>query len=238
MLVIGTNAGGILTGFNDDDVIIGRGGDDDIYANGGNDRVFAGAGDDIVTAGEGDDLVYGDSGNDELRGGDGNDNLFGGTGDDILAGQQGLDNVTGGTGADTFVLTGRYDTEEVFDAYGMEGISNGTTITDLDMSGEGDNFFMDGFSNAMADAGLLGQRIENFDDFVDFVNASGGVTEFQNNSVVFTITDDDGDVHAVRLMGYDADDFAVEDEEIVDGGYDGCFEIFIDDEAIDICAIT
>lgn len=203
-VVIASSSGGILRGFNGNDVLIGRGGDDIILANGGDDRIFAGGGDDSVSAGAGNDLVNGDAGDDDLRGGEGNDHLFGGSGDDVLAGQDGADILTGGTGADVFVLSSRYD---------AEGGTFGTTITDLDFNGDGDGFFLDGFSGAVADAGLLGQRITTQEDFVDFVNAAGGATDFQGNSVSFTVVDDDGDSHSIRVFGFDEDDFAEGEEE-------------------------
>jgi len=99
-ILIGSDYGDTIRGFDGNDVLIGKGNDKD----GGIDLLIGGSGDDILI---GDSGTVSDptaenlsDGTDHLFGGTGDDQLYGGGGDDELQGGDGHDILDGGSGFD------------------------------------------------------------------------------------------------------------------------------------------
>lgn len=90
-VLVGTEAGETLTGYDVADVIDGLGGEDDISGHDGADVLSGGAGNDRLDGDNGADQLLGGSGQDRLYGEDGNDVLVGGTEGDLLDGGLGSD---------------------------------------------------------------------------------------------------------------------------------------------------
>ncbi|MCF7544292.1 calcium-binding protein [Pseudomonas petrae] len=94
-LLLGTEEGDSIQGYDTSDKLIGFG---------GNDTLSGLAGDDNLEGGDGKDTLSGGDGNDMLFGGADNDSLYGGAGDDVLDGGAGSDALEGGYGSDTYVF--------------------------------------------------------------------------------------------------------------------------------------
>lgn len=212
-VIVADPAGGTITGTTGDDLLRGLAGDDLMYAgagndnlhgNAGDDRMYGGNGDDNLNGGSGEDILFGENGDDRLSGASGDDDLRGGDGDDLLLGQDGKDILTGGAGADTFVFSKKDTDETVF----LAGITadNADTITDLSFA-EGDAIRLEGFSALRAASGISGIEVNDMAELAMLVGSADSVSDFQNNSLVLTITDDDDGTHIIRLMGYSELDF-------------------------------
>ncbi|XWK90520.1 MAG: SBBP repeat-containing protein [Phormidium sp.] len=195
-----------LSGSTDDDVIFGGEGNDLLHGNTGKDFIFAENGNDTLYGGQGqdylfgeagDDLVFGDLGNDFLCGDDGNDTLYGGNGtdvsdsdndeicggigDDLIFGNQGTDWLNGGSGKDSI--------------YGGKGDDTliGGDDNDL-LSGDAGNDSISGGNGSdqfVLASGKGSDVITDFQDGVDFIALSGGLTFAQlaftqsgNNTVI------------------------------------------------------
>lgn len=103
-LIIGTNSGDLMDGYDHAVEVQGLGGNDQIRGSSYNDVLKGSGGNDMLSAGAGNDVLNGGAGNDILFGDAGNDRLLGGRGDDYLAGGSGNDILYGGAGADVFVF--------------------------------------------------------------------------------------------------------------------------------------
>jgi Ca2+-binding RTX toxin-like protein len=98
IVVVGTDAGETLTGWDGIDRLEGGAGNDTLNGGAGSDTLLGGAGNDVLHASSGDDLLDGGDGDDTLDGGgSGASHLIGGAGNDVL---------TTGTGARGSVLEG------------------------------------------------------------------------------------------------------------------------------------
>ncbi|MCE3605496.1 putative Ig domain-containing protein [Massilia sp. P8910] len=101
----------------------------DIKGGNRNDSLFGGGGADIIDGGAGDDHLEGNDGADVLSGGVGKDKLLGGSGDDKLDGGAGNDLLNAGEGNDTYVFSGDYGNDTIYDLGGMGHIQiDGVTI--------------------------------------------------------------------------------------------------------------
>ena len=88
--MIGGNAGGLISGTDENDQIFGNGGNDILYGNGGADRIWGGQGDDVIDGGDGRDVLSGGRGADTF----------------VLGSRDGIDNVTDFTvGEDTLAIS-------------------------------------------------------------------------------------------------------------------------------------
>ena len=116
-----------LAGGSGDDILFGEHGTDTLLGEDGNDYLSGGDGDDtLLSGGAGDDVIEGGLGQDTLRGDSGNDTLSGGAGDDILLsggagndyliGGAGNDHLEGGTGSDTYIFSGDFGQDTVYEA--------------------------------------------------------------------------------------------------------------------------
>jgi serralysin len=122
-LILGNQAGNILSAGGGRDLIYGNLGADIIYGNQGQDTLFGGQDTDHMFAGKdadvaygnlGDDQIYGNMGDDDLFGGAGSDFIHGGQGDDLITGGLGNDVLIGGLGADTFVFRPGHGADLIF----------------------------------------------------------------------------------------------------------------------------
>ena len=200
--VAGGSEDDLIYGQDGDDVLIGAGGNDDMYGYGGNDRLYGGADDDTLRGGDGNDQLNGEKGNDSIIGGKGVDQLYGSEGNDTLLGTEGLDFLSGGADADQFVLQSQ-DADAPIN-YAGHTVDNADVITDLSFA-EGDIIRLLGFDNVLAEAGI-DQNIDTMLELSALAGAADSVEDFQSNSVVMTITDDDGASHLLRLMDYSVAD--------------------------------
>ncbi|WP_187363406.1 putative Ig domain-containing protein [Massilia frigida] len=101
----------------------------DITGGGRDDSLFGGGGADIVNGGAGDDHLEGNDGADVLNGGTGKDKLLGGSGDDKLDGGVGNDLLNAGEGNDTYVFSGDYGNDVIYDLGGVGHVQiDGVTI--------------------------------------------------------------------------------------------------------------
>lgn len=187
-----------LSGSTDDDFIFGGSGNDLLFGNTGIDFIFAEDGNDTVFGGQdqdfifgeaGDDLVFGDRGNDLICGDEGNDTLYGGNGIDLsdpdideICGGKGDDLIFGNLGKDW--LSGDSGNDSIYGGKGDDTIIGGD---DNDfISGDLGNDFLsggDGSDRFVLASGKSGDVILDFQDGVDFIALSGGLT-FQQ--LVFT----------------------------------------------------
>ncbi|WP_024671377.1 calcium-binding protein, partial [Pseudomonas tremae] len=117
-LLLGTEEGDSIQGYDTGDKLIGFG---------GNDTLSGLAGDDNLEGGDGKDTLSGGDGNDMLFGGADNDSLYGGAGDDVLDGGAGSDALEGGYGSDTYVFR-KGSGQDVIRNY----VYNDTTLGKLD----------------------------------------------------------------------------------------------------------
>lgn len=193
-LIAGTPEADVLVGTAEADTIMGREGNDRLHGHRGNDNLQGEAGNDYLNGEAGDDFLSGGEGNDELYGSDGNDTLQGG---------QGRDYLTGGVGADQFIFSSD-DAGATFDYSGFS-IENVDVITDLSF-GEGDVLVLQGFDNLISAAGIDGM-IDTMLELSALAGAADSILDLQSNSVVITMTDDNGASHLLRLMNYSTDDF-------------------------------
>jgi Ca2+-binding RTX toxin-like protein len=148
-----------------DDWLWGDAGDD--YLSGGpeNDRLFGGDGNDGFSGSFGADLIEGGAGNDNLGGGAGKDTLRGDDGQDTLGGGDGDDWQDGGTGDDFIAAGAGHDT--LFGGEGADRLVPGVG-NDVMWGGTGaDTFVFSGWAGAETD------RIGDFDDGIDRINAQG-----------------------------------------------------------------
>ncbi len=72
-----------------------------------------------LTGDAGSDYLIGSTGADSLTGGAGGDVLFGGADNDLLDGGAGSDYLYGGAGSDTYVFTGTWGSDTIFDTDGI-----------------------------------------------------------------------------------------------------------------------
>jgi Ca2+-binding RTX toxin-like protein len=101
------------------EILLGRY-NDTVYAGAGNDYIRGYAGDDILYGEDGNDTIYGGDGDDILNGGDGADKLYGDAGNDTLIGGTGDDALQGGHGNDTYIFSGNFGADSVWDANGTD----------------------------------------------------------------------------------------------------------------------
>jgi hypothetical protein len=200
------NGANDLSGSTDDDVIFGGEGNDLLHGNTGKDFIFGEDGNDTIRGGQGqdylfgeagDDLVFGDLGNDFICGDEGNDTLVGGNGtgvsdtdiddicggkgDDLIFGNQGTDWLSGDSGNDS--LYGGQGNDTLIGGDGNDFLS-GDLGNDSLTGGNGSDQFV-------LAAGKGGDVITDFQDGVDFLALSGGLTFAQlaftqsgNNTVI------------------------------------------------------
>lgn len=182
----------VVTGDDDADLVTGDAGADNIRGNGGNDTLWGGDGADRVQGDEGNDFLGGDAGNDSIDGGTGNDSLFGWTGDDTLNGGAGNDQLSGEAGVDTYVFTGAYGNDTVYDNGGfvtVDGVSlSGNAAADATQTGVyhltvGSDVFDISWAGNRADANSTGflsltksGDTANSITFADFKNGDYGIT--------------------------------------------------------------
>jgi Ca2+-binding RTX toxin-like protein len=126
--IYGWDGNDSINGNDDADYVTGDAGNDTIHGDAGNDTLWGSEGDDQVTGDDGNDFIGGDAGNDSIEGNAGNDTLFGWTGNDTINGGVGNDQLSGEAGADTYVFTGAYGNDTVYDDGGVLTI-DGSTIT-------------------------------------------------------------------------------------------------------------
>jgi Ca2+-binding RTX toxin-like protein len=100
--LIGYETADTIDGAGGDDVLHGHGGDDVISGSTGGDALYGEEGNDILDGGEGNDQLWGGNGLDMLSGGEGVDSLYGDSGDDVLDGGAGNDWLSGGAGSDLY----------------------------------------------------------------------------------------------------------------------------------------
>jgi Ca2+-binding RTX toxin-like protein len=122
------------------DTMAGDDGDDTLQAGDGANSVSGGIGADSIVGGLGDDTMSGDDGNDTLLAGDGANSVSGGLGADILTGGDGTDSLVGGAGSDTL---------------------DGGLGVDRMVGGAGnDVYFVDSYSDVVAESATGGTRDE------------------------------------------------------------------------------
>ncbi|UOD30684.1 putative Ig domain-containing protein [Massilia violaceinigra] len=107
--------------------------DGDIVGAERNDSLFGGGGDDVVSGAGGDDHLEGNDGADALTGGAGKDKLLGGSGNDKLDGGADNDLLNAGEGDDTYVFSGSYGNDVIYDLGGggrvqIDGVTIGKGI--------------------------------------------------------------------------------------------------------------
>jgi hypothetical protein len=101
-VMIGSEIGDDLSGWNANDFIDGGPGDDNLDGGNGNDELLGSAGDDTLLGGDDEDILRGGDGDDVLNGGDDDDTLFGDAGNDTyLIGLSGNDILSDESGDDT-----------------------------------------------------------------------------------------------------------------------------------------
>lgn len=131
-------------------------GESDIKGGSRNDSLFGGGGADIVDGGAGDDHLEGNDGADALTGGAGKDKLLGGSGDDKLDGGVGNDLLNAGEGNDTYVFSGDYGNDTIYDLGGMGRVQiDGVTIGKGTGNGKRDQWRFDMGGGASATLSLL-----------------------------------------------------------------------------------
>jgi Ca2+-binding RTX toxin-like protein len=175
VIATGSDGANTMVGSNGDDRLSGGNGMDFLEGGAGFDVLDGGTGNDSLNGGGDDDTLSGDQGNDTLFGDAGNDNLFGGLGDDTLYGGSGVDFLYGGNvGGDVVakgndILIGGLDEDELVGGVGKD-------IFDY---------------NALSDAGITGDVIENFSktdgdkldlhDLLTTIGAPNDMTAFDVN---------------------------------------------------------
>lgn len=128
----------------------------DIKGGSGNDSLFGGGGADLIDGASGDDHLEGNDGIDVLTGGSGKDKLLGGSGDDKLDGGADNDLLNGGEDNDTYVFSGSYGHDVVYDLGGVGRIQiDGVTIGKGIGNGKRDQWRFDMGSGASATLSLM-----------------------------------------------------------------------------------
>lgn len=92
-----------------------------LYGYEGNDTIHAGAGDDTISSASGNDSLYGEAGNDNLYAGEGNDILYGDADNDYLSGDG---------GDDTYVFSGDFGSDRIYDYSGNDLVQFTDTAKD------------------------------------------------------------------------------------------------------------
>ncbi|MDV4169936.1 M10 family metallopeptidase [Rhodovulum sp. FJ3] len=148
-------------------LIIGRG---TVIENGmtgaGDDRLTGNDVDNVLSSGAGEDTVLGNGGNDDMSGGADRDIMAGGTGGDAINGDDGNDFLFGGSGADD--MQGDTGNDFIFGGAGEDTLNGGSGNDKLFGGGDADVFVFD-----LADGD---DTIRDFDDGVDTIEISGGIT--------------------------------------------------------------
>ncbi|NDW00999.1 MULTISPECIES: Hint domain-containing protein [unclassified Salipiger] len=134
------------------------------------EQVVGGSGSDTIdaSASDADAELYGLAGDDSLTGGSGADSISGGDGSDTITGGEGDDTLTGGAGSDSFSLT-------------TDGGAD--TITDFDMTLDGDNRTIDQLNTS----GLLddaGETVNTWDVVVSDDGSGNAVLTFPTGESV------------------------------------------------------
>jgi Ca2+-binding RTX toxin-like protein len=154
---------------------LGTAGNDRFRGTKGDDAFSGLAGDDNIKGREGNDSLDGGDGNDDIKGGKGNDTLLGGDGYDKLDGKEGADLVDGGAGNDKLkggkgidTLIGSLGNDELKGEDGNDILIGGPGNDDLKGGKGADTFVLE------AGAGV--DFINDFEDGVDLLGLSGGLT--------------------------------------------------------------
>jgi Ca2+-binding RTX toxin-like protein len=164
-LLVGTDNGESIFGYQGNDTLVGNGGNDFLYGDdgndslsggSGNDRLYGNAGNDSINGGADADVIFAGAGSDAVLGGDGNDELLGGTGSDYFDGGAGIDivsfeDVNGGSGdagvsvvatydgvSTTYSVTAGTDVDTVVNVEQVRGSNFNDTMT----GGAGDDYLV------------------------------------------------------------------------------------------------
>lgn len=225
----GTTGNDVIYGEDGDDKIGGHKGNDIVLGGDGNDYLHSDGGAwSIMLGGAGNDTVYGDAnGNDFIVGGTGDDLLDGGLG--------GKDVLTGGSGADKFTIRGTAGnaadeytiTQTQTSGWGCHtkttsitlDVAQKVVVTDLNFC-DGDQLQLDYFNNSKGNdllvaAGITtNSEVRSEADLKKLVSYLDKQTDYDhtivsgskaNPTLTLLMNGDDGKVHAVALVGYDAD---------------------------------
>ncbi len=82
------------------------------------DQLTGGTGLDMLEGNAGHDTLYGNNGSDFLSGGSGQDSVYGGEDNDYLIGGEGDDYLAGGIGKDTYIFSGNFGQDIIFEEVG------------------------------------------------------------------------------------------------------------------------
>ncbi|WP_448565032.1 calcium-binding protein [Trichothermofontia sp.] len=165
--LLGITGNDTVFGDGDNDFIYGGQGNDILYGNRGDDRIYGGKGDDTVYGGKENDFIRGDEDRDFLRGDLDDDSIYGGKGDDSLYGGKGNDILNGDDGND--VLFGDLGADRLFGGAGRDLFVVGRVTGETTRTTGG---------SLLTEADI----IEDFQDGVDLIGLSGGLT-FANLSI-------------------------------------------------------
>ncbi|MBF2097627.1 MAG: choice-of-anchor I family protein [Gloeomargaritaceae cyanobacterium C42_A2020_066] len=171
----GTSGNDSLVGGNAADVAYGFEGNDTLRGGGANDALFGGVGNDRLRGDGGDDSLVGGTGNDRLEGNNGNDNLLGQEGNDTLNGGGGNDQLDGGAGNDR--LEGGNNNDTLVGGAGSDNLLGGSG-SDFLVGGQGNDTLTGGSGpdTFVIAAGSGSDLVIDFQDGVDFIGLSGGLT--------------------------------------------------------------